>query len=99
MNSMENTVRRVDQSQGSLHVTDHMGNLQSFDSGVEPSGGSYIALKVPALNMENLAHSKQFKINSLGSNQKQYDASSKRLPACGSVSGGGGSKRVFINKT
>ena len=75
-----------------------MGNLQSFDSGMEPSGGSYIALKVPALNMENLAHNKPLKVNSLGSNQKQYDASSKRLPASGSVSGGG-SKRFLINKT
>ena len=79
-------------------MTDHMGNLQSFDSGMEASGGSYIALKVPALNMENLALNKQYKVNSLGSNQKQYDTSSKRLPASGSVSGGG-SKRVLINKT
>ena len=90
VNSMENTARRVDQSQGSLHVADHLGQLHSFDSAAEPSASSFIALKVPALNMENLNRSRHFKTNNLYGNQP----SSKRLPESGR-----GSKRVLVNKT
>ena len=73
MNSMEATERREHCSLGSMLAAD--GGVNGLgagsDSGVEISSGSFVALKVPALNMDNLARTNQVvKVNSDGGHGK-----------------------------
>lgn len=62
MNSMEATERRENNSLGSMLAAD--GGVAGLgiggsDSGLEISSGSFVALKIPALDIENLERSKQ----------------------------------------